>query len=99
MRFSPRQDPARAARWRALGHWNGETMFDLLAAQAARTPGQTAITDGTRNFMVAADEGYSSPTRRAKSLLKPGAAWARSASHCGKPAWNCAGVIVASLAG
>lgn len=53
MRFSPRQDPTRAARWRAMGQWTGETMFDLLAAQAARAPDKTAITDGTRRITYA----------------------------------------------
>ena len=53
MRFSPRQDPVRAARWRAMGQWTGETMFDLLAAQAAHAPEKLAITDGTGRMTYA----------------------------------------------
>jgi len=53
MRFSPRQDPVRAARWRAMGQWTGETMFDLLAAQAAHAPEKLAITDGTSRMTYA----------------------------------------------
>lgn len=46
MRFTPRHDPERAARWRACGQWTGETLFDLLARAAAATPDRIAITDG-----------------------------------------------------
>jgi acyl-CoA synthetase (AMP-forming)/AMP-acid ligase II len=48
MAFVTREDPERAARWRAAGQWTGETLFGLLAARARATPDKVAITDGTR---------------------------------------------------
>ncbi len=54
MRFTPRQDPERAARWRACGQWTGETLFDLLSRAAAATPGKVAITDGAQGVTYAA---------------------------------------------
>lgn len=53
MRFTPREDPARAGRWRAIGQWTGETLHDLLAARAAATPDKVAITDGARRLTYA----------------------------------------------
>lgn len=50
MTFAIRQDPARAARWRAMGQWRDETLHDLLAARTAATPGKVAITDGARRL-------------------------------------------------
>ena len=35
MRFTPRRDEARAARWRAIGQWTGETQHDLLERATA----------------------------------------------------------------
>lgn len=48
MAFATRQDPERAARWRAAGQWTGETLHGLLAARARTMPDKVAITDGTR---------------------------------------------------
>lgn len=47
MPFVTRQDPERAARWRAIGQWTDETLFDHLGARAATMPDKVAITDGT----------------------------------------------------
>lgn len=49
MRFATRQDPDRAARWRAAGHWRDQTLHDLLSARVASVPDKVAITDGTRS--------------------------------------------------
>lgn len=48
MVFATRQDPERAARWRAIGQWTDETLHDLLAARVATMPDKVAITDGAR---------------------------------------------------
>jgi acyl-CoA synthetase (AMP-forming)/AMP-acid ligase II len=48
MSFATRQDPERAACWRAIGQWTDETLHGLLAARTATTPGKVAVTDGAR---------------------------------------------------
>lgn len=48
MPFVTRQDPERAAKWRAIGQWTDETLFDRLALRVAQMPDKVAITDGTR---------------------------------------------------
>jgi non-ribosomal peptide synthetase component E (peptide arylation enzyme) len=53
MRFEPRRDEARAARWRAIGQWTGETFYDLLSRAADATPDKVAITDGTNRVTYA----------------------------------------------
>jgi acyl-CoA synthetase (AMP-forming)/AMP-acid ligase II len=53
MRFEPRRDEARAARWRSIGQWTGETFFDLLAQAADATPDKVAITDGKNRVTYA----------------------------------------------
>lgn len=53
MRFTPRRDEARAARWRAIGQWTGETLFDLLERATTATPDKIAITDGTASITYA----------------------------------------------
>ena len=53
MRFTPRRDEARAARWRAIGQWTGETQHDLLERATAATPDKIAITDGTARITYA----------------------------------------------
>jgi non-ribosomal peptide synthetase component E (peptide arylation enzyme) len=43
----PGLDPARAAKYRAEGHWRGETLDDVFrAAVAARSPGDIAVVQG-----------------------------------------------------
>jgi acyl-CoA synthetase (AMP-forming)/AMP-acid ligase II len=53
MRFTPRRDEARAARWRAIGQWTGETQHDLLERATAATPDKIAISDGTASITYA----------------------------------------------
>jgi acyl-CoA synthetase (AMP-forming)/AMP-acid ligase II len=53
MRFEPRRDEARAAKWHAIGQWIGETFYDLLNRAAEATPDKVAITDGTNRVTYA----------------------------------------------
>lgn len=48
MAFVTRQDPERATKWRAIGQWTDETLFDRLALRVAQMPDKVAITDGTQ---------------------------------------------------
>ncbi len=43
----PAINPARAAQYRASGHWRDDTIVDLVAASVARTPDRIAVRDAS----------------------------------------------------